>query len=196
MQQVNRSWSSVFGAAALLAGWFGSNHSMAAVEAAAPADTVSSEWQHRKLTFSYFGFTTLYTCDGLEDHVKQILLHLGARKDLKVTATGCPGPFNSPSHSAWVNVDFYALAPAGVPGSETVKAHWTPVELTPQRPHFMGGGDCELIQGMKDLITKNFTLRAVEYRTNCVPHEVTLNGFSVKGQALRVFPSVPSAVTG
>ncbi len=30
----------------------------------------------------------------------------------------------------------------------------------PRRPSFMGDGDCELVQEMKDFITKNFTLRA------------------------------------
>jgi len=164
----------------------GSDVSLAAT-ASATADVVSGAWQHRKLTFSYVGFTTAYTCDGLEDHVRQILLNIGARKDLRVTANGCPGPFNSPSHSAFVNVDFYALAPAAdASGSETVKAHWTALELTPQRPNFMGAGDCELIQGMQDLITQNFALRSLEYRTSCFPNEVSLNGFSVKGQALRV----------
>jgi hypothetical protein len=189
-----RDCLSVVGATAVLAWSCGSSRIAAAETAAAgPADVLSSEWQHRQLTFAYQGFTTAYTCDGLEDHVRQILLYLGARKDLKVIATGCPGPFNSPSHSAFVNVDFYALVPgAGAPASETLKAHWAPIELTPRRPNFMGGGDCELIQGMKDLVTKNFTLRAVEYRTSCFPNQATLNGFSVKGEALRVLPSAPS----
>ncbi len=196
MQHVNRSSLPVCAAVTLLGLSSRAHVGIAATASTvtAAADVVSGEWQHRKLTFSYVGFTTAYTCDGLEDHVRQILLNIGARKDLKVTANGCPGPFNSPSHSAFVNVDFYALAPAvDASGSEMVKAHWTPLELTPQRPNFMGGGDCELIQGMKDLITQNFTLRSVEYRTSCFPHEVTLNGFSVKGQALRALPPV---VTG
>ena len=186
----------VFGALALLA-WSCVPSRVVAAEtaAAAPADVLSSEWQHRQLTFAYSGFTTLYTCDGLEDHVRQILLYLGARKDLKVRATGCPGPFNSPSRTAFVNVDFYALVPAagrpapGSPAAATLNGHWTPLELTPRRPNFMGDGDCELMQGMKDFITKNFTLRAVEYRTSCFPNEVTLDGFSVKGQALRALPN-------
>ena len=186
MKDMNRPLLPLCAALTLFGLSCGSHVSLAATPAAT-ADVVSGEWQHRKLTFSYVGFTTAFTCDGLEDHVRQILLNIGARKDLKVTANGCPGPFNTPSHSAFVNVDFYALVPAAdASGTETVKAHWTPLELTPQRPNFMDGGDCELIQGMQDLITKNFTLRALEYRTNCFPKEVTLNGFSVKGQALRV----------
>ena len=69
-----------------------------------------------------------------------------------------------------------------------VKAHWTALQVSPRRPHFMGGGDCELMQGMKDLITKNFTLRNVEYNTSCFPHDISLAGFELKGQALRAVP--------
>lgn len=164
--------------------------SAAAAAASSPADLVSGAWQHHKVTFNYVGFTSLYTCDGLESRVRQILLHLGARKDAKVTATGCPGPFNTPTHTAWVDVDFYTLAPTAESGaSGTINAHWTALELTPRRPSFMGEGDCELIQGMKGVITQNFSLRDVEYRTDCVPHQVSLDGFAIKAQALRVSPA-------
>jgi hypothetical protein len=162
----------------------------------APSDLVAGAWQHHKVTFSYFGITSLFTCDGLEDHVRQILLHLGARRDAKVRASGCPGPYNTPSHSAWVEADFYTLAPAATKGADTVIARWTPVEVTPRRPDFMGDGDCELIQDMKDFITKNFTLRGIEYRTNCVPHELWMDSYAVKGQALRAVPLKSSAMKG
>jgi hypothetical protein len=160
----------------------------------APADVVTGVWQHHKATFSYFGITSLFTCDGLEDQVRQILVHLGARRDAKVRASGCPGPYNAPSHSAWVDADFYALAPAAdAKRADTVKANWTPLEVTARRPYFMGDGDCELIQAMKDLIIKNFALRDVEYRTNCVPHEQWMDSFAIRGQALKAVPSKSNA---
>jgi hypothetical protein len=173
-------WMSLGGTAALLGGLaFGTPSDTA------PTDVVSGHWQHHKVKFNYTGFTTLYTCDGLESHVRLILLYLGARKDIHVTAAGCPGPYNTPSHTAWVDTDFYALAPAVDAGeSDRMQAHWTDLSVTPVRPSFMGNGDCELIQEMKALITENFTLRNLDYRTDCVPHEITLNGFSVTGQAL------------
>jgi hypothetical protein len=165
--------------------------------ATAPTDFVTGTWQHHKATFSYYGITSLFTCDGLEDHVRQILLHLGARRDAKVRASGCPGPYNTPSHNAWVDTDFYVLAPAAdAAGSDTVKARWTALEVTPRHPDFMGDGDCELIQEMKDFITKNFSLRDVEYRTDCVPHEQSLDSFAIKGQALRAVPSKSNASIG
>jgi hypothetical protein len=138
------------------------------------------------VTFPYFGITSLYTCVGLEDRVRRLLLHLGARKDSKVLAQGCPGPSNGPAHSAFVTADFYALVPADdAAGSETITAHWTALNVTPQHPGFMGAGDCELIQQMKDVITKNFSLRDVNYQANCFPREVTPDGFTVTGQVLR-----------
>ncbi len=60
----------------------------------------------------------------------------------------------------------------------------------------MGQGDCELIQGMKNLITQNFSLRDVEYRTSCFPHDLATDGFAVKGQALRVLPPPSGAAIG
>jgi hypothetical protein len=184
MRYVNRAWMYVCGAAAVVGGLAGM-----AVADTLPADVVSSQWQHHKVKFNYVGFTTAYTCDGLESHVRQILGHLGARKDITVSAAGCPGPFDTPSHTAWVTAEFYTLAPVvGANEPDNVHGHWTALSVTPLRPSFMGGGDCELIQEMKPLITENFTLRNVEYRTDCYPHEITLNGFSVTGQALRPLP--------
>jgi hypothetical protein len=191
---------SVRGAAAVLGGlWFGLPLSCAAIETAAapPGDIVSGTWQHHQARFSYFGFTSLYTCDGLEGHVRQILLHIGARRDTKVYASGCPGPYDTPSHSAWVDADFYALAPAAdADGPDTVKGRWTPLELRPRHPDFMGDGDCELIQGLKDLIIQSFSLRGIEYRADCVPNEFWMDTYAVKGRALRALPLKSNVAKG
>ncbi|MDE2219433.1 MAG: hypothetical protein KGJ52_03555, partial [Gammaproteobacteria bacterium] len=60
----------------------------AALEGTEPA-TAPAQWHKQTLKFDYTGFTTLYTCDGLEGKVRQILLTFGARDDAKVHATGC-----------------------------------------------------------------------------------------------------------
>ena len=191
MRHVNRSWTFLWGAAAILGGL------TSGAADTPPADAVTSAWQHHKVKFNYTGFTSLYTCDGLEDHVRQILLHIGARKDIDVRAIGCPGPINSPSRTAWVDADFYTLAPAAdASASDTVQGHWTRLEVTPTRPNFMGGGDCELIEQMKDLITQNFSLRNIEYRTDCFAHQIVLDGFAVKGEALRALPMNAHPVRG
>jgi hypothetical protein len=155
---------------------------------AAPAEAsgpiVTGEWQHHHVNFSYYGITTLYSCDGLEETVRSLLLHLGARKDAKVSAQGCPNGPSVPGRNAIVDVDFYTLSPSS-DANDTVQAQWMPVLVNATHPSFMGHGDCELIAEMKDLISKNFSLREVSYRTDCVPHEVNIDDFTVKAQALK-----------
>jgi len=63
------------------------------------------------------------------------------------------------------------------------------VVVSPTHPYFMGNGDCELIEQMKDLISKNFSLRDLSYRTDCIPHEVNIDDFSIKAQALKALPA-------
>src|ERR1700681_887790 len=48
-------------------------------------------WAQKEFNFTYQGFTTKYSCDGLADKVREILLTFGARKDLKVNRWGCTG---------------------------------------------------------------------------------------------------------
>ena len=181
-----------------LSGWAGLAAAAPAEAPVAPADVVPGIWQHHKVTVSYFGITAAYSCDALEDHVRSILLHLGARNDAKVNANGCPGGPDRPSRNAWIETDFYTLVPADTASAASaaaVKAHWAAREITPRQPYFMGDGDCELIEQMKDLISKNFSLRDVQFQTECVPHEIMVNGFSIKGQAL-IAVAPPGGVKG
>ncbi len=157
-----------------------------AAEPAAPANspTVSAVWQHHTVGFNYYGITALYSCDGLESNVRALLLHLGARKDAKVSARGCPNGSSAPSPNAILATDFYTLAPTE-DAREAVQARWEHVEVSPTHPYFMGRGDCELIDEMKDLILKNFTLRDVRYRADCTPHQVNIDDFTIKTEALK-----------
>ena len=169
-----------------------------AAEPAVPdSQVVAGVWQAHKVRVSYFGITSQFTCSGLEDHVREILVHLGARKDAKVRAAGCPGGPNQPSPTAWIDAEFSTVAPAGDPQArDAVKAYWTTREIGPRRPFFMGEGDCELVDQLQKTIRDNFALRDVEYRTNCVPHELSLNGFQVKVQALMPVPEPKGAFVG
>ena len=156
-----------------------------AATAAAPADTMA-QWHAQKLKFDYNGFTALYTCDGLEGKVKQILLTFGARKDLHVRATGCNDGSSRPSKFAWVTAEFSALTPAPDPAAvDAVKAGWEKVQLAPNRPNYMGEGECELVEQIRDLLQKGFALRNTEYRTSCVPHQISMADYSVSTEVLK-----------
>ena len=154
---------------------------------------VASTWQHHKVTFPFNGLTSKYNCNGLEDSVRHILMHFGARSDAKVSAGGCGAGTSVPGGRAFIDADFYTLAPAAESGSsDTVAAHWTAKHLDPNHPYFMDYGSCELVQQMQDLITKNFAIQDLQYRTDCFPHDINLHGFSVKGMALTAISTAKS----
>ena len=71
----------------------------------------AATWQAHHATLIYEPYTSQYTCDGLRSKVREIFLFLGARKDLKIVASGC-GPSEFPMGAASVNVDFSTLAAA------------------------------------------------------------------------------------
>jgi len=165
-----------------------------------PADgpVVAGTWEHRHANFRYDGITSLYSCSGLESNIRALLQHMGARKDLTVRAYGCPGGYDAPGRTALVDVDFYSLAPsADANAANNVQARWTPVTVSAYHPNFIGQGDCELIHEMKDILSKNFSLRDLNYRTDCTPYEVNINDFSVEAEILKPLPaSVASAAQG
>jgi hypothetical protein len=149
---------------------------------------VTATWQHHHVNFNYFGITSLYSCTGLETNVRSLLLHFGARKDAKVSAQGCPQGPDVPGRYAIIDTDFYSLAPSS-DSSDTLRAQWMPVLVNPRQPYFMSGGDCELINEMKDLITKNFSLQDLKYHADCIPYEVNVDDFNVETQALKALPA-------
>lgn len=70
------------------------------------------QWQQHDITFTYSGFTSKYSCDGLADKVKLLLKAVGARPDARVTSYGCSEPFGRPTEFPRVRLQFATLAPA------------------------------------------------------------------------------------
>jgi hypothetical protein len=159
-------------------------------DGAAGGPVVAGTWEHRHASFHYDGITSLYSCSGLESNIRALLQHMGARKDLTVRAYGCPGGYDAPGRTAIVDVDFYSLVPsADAKAANSVQARWTPVTVSANHPNFIGQGDCELIHEMKDILLKNFSLRDLNYRTDCLPYQVNINDFSVEAEILEPLPA-------
>jgi hypothetical protein len=195
MQCSKRVWTSAAVAAFLAFGML--SVVRAADDRFAGGPVVAGTWVHRNAHFTYWGVTALYSCDGLEDNIRALLLHLGARQgDVKVNARGCPHGSSIPGHNAIVDLDFYSLAPSDdANAANTVPARWTPVAVDTHHPYFMGSGDCELVDELKDILSKSFSLRDLSYRTDCVPWQVTLDSFSVKAQALKALSATVASTT-
>jgi hypothetical protein len=171
--------------AALAACWLAASL-LAAPPAGADSPDTPALWQHHEIKFTYIGLSTSYSCDGLQQNIRALLLHFGARKDLKVSASGCPS-LTDISRRAFVDADFYALAPAAHGAdSSTLAATWSEFEVSPRHPSFMDSGDCELVEQLKDSLLNTFSLRDVDYRTDCFPYEVNLHSFQIKGWVLKL----------
>jgi hypothetical protein len=142
-------------------------------------ESAQAVWTPRELTFVYQGFTSHFSCDGLRDEVRAILLELGARKDLTVTEASCSG---LPA----VSIKMHVLTPAaqGQPPA-SVAAHWREVNLLAHQLPRESTGRCDLYEEIKKKILPLFTVRNLDYAATCVPHQVNLaSDMRFKGEVL------------
>ena len=144
---------------------------------AAAEDSVAAVWAPKEVQFVYQGFTTHYSCDGLQDKIRDMLEKLGAR-DLKVRQFACVRP-SGPTLFPGVRVTMQVLVPAADKdkdkgGGPPVQAQWKSVELMPENASYNEQGNCELIEQFKETFLPLFTTRNVKYASTCVPHQITL----------------------
>jgi hypothetical protein len=156
----------------------------------------SAVWTEKELTFVYQGFTTRYSCDGLRDKVRTVLLDLGAeKKSLKVMEMGCSSSAGRPDPFPGVRVKMRVLQPAGSPDAAKaadptpVAAHWQPVDLKLRDNFTTDSGECELVEQIRQKIVPAFAARNVDLQTTCIPHQAT-----VARPILKLDVLVPDAV--
>jgi len=151
-------------------------------EAATADAPTQAVWKAKEFNLTYMGFTTKYSCEGLRDKVKTILLTLGARKDdLHVVETGCIEPFR-PSPLPGVRVKMSVLEPVsdqggaantGAGSDAVVTAHWKPVQLKLDADSVTEAGECELVEQVKRQVLPLFATRDVKFSfVDCVPHHL------------------------
>ena len=184
-----------FAAAAIVSfgAWVGVPSLAAAADAGAPAAESAAQpefavWTPKEAEFTYMGFTTHYTCDGLRDAVRDMLLQLGARKsDLKVTEQPCSGQPDRPNPFPGVRIKMSVLQPAPAQiGSDTqvVEAHWKPVKLPYRETGINAAGQCELLEQFNQKIMPLFTTRNVDLHATCVPHQLEPLGTKLQAEVL------------
>ena len=78
-------------------------------------------WQKHEYSFAYMGFTSTYSCDGLADTLKRLLLASGARADAKAEPGACASPYGRPDRFARATLVFYTLVPAGTAGNSCAR---------------------------------------------------------------------------
>jgi hypothetical protein len=162
------------------------------VPAAAGSGEEVAGWVQREVNFRYVGFTTKYSCDGLRDRMRRILLQLGARDDLRMTGYGCVG-VNSPETTPGVRIVMHVLQPASATAGQTVAAHWKPVDLLADRDLLDAARDCELISQLNRDVLKVFAVRHVDYSAACSVHTPLIGGTRLKVDVLVADAATPPA---
>ena len=191
--------SLIWGATAALLGVFILDHPVPAADQAsqaAPAAALSpAVWTAKELRFSFIGFTAHYSCDGLRDRMKHLLLKLGAREDLDVQPAACPSGYGRPDFFPTVTIKMHVLAPAdasnALPGVPIIPAQWKSVDVPSQGDLVKAAGDCELIEEFKHSVLPLFTTRNVQYRSTCVPNQLTPGGTWLVAEVLVTNQTAP-----
>ena len=159
---------------------------------ASAQDAALAAWKRHQVEFTYMGFTTLYTCDGVKGKVRSLLRHLGAREDMKVTTSSCEFQPGDIARMPRVRLDFHAPAlrasgdrDAGLP----VPAEWKTIVIKRDQPRQLGIGDCELVEQFRDHVLPAFMTRNVTGHVSCVPHQLSGSRFDLRLQSLVALPS-------
>lgn len=166
-------------------------------------DPVAAVWKEQRLDFSYMGRTARYSCEGLRDKMRSLLLDLGARRDLKVSLWGCDesaplrhgylGPRLSIVFSSPALPD--AAAKPLRPGDlSAVQARYESFTLTSDAFRNYGVGDCELVEEFARQILPKFATKDVKQDITCVPYQASGSRFFVRGEILRA-RAIPKAAS-
>jgi len=147
-------------------------------------------WQSHKYTFQFLGFTTTYSCDGLADKLKIVLLAAGARADVKSVPGACASGFGRPDKFARADLTFYTLTPAdsGASAGAGVQGAWRPVTFAARQPQQLALGDCELMEQFRQQVLPMFSTRNVVSNTTCIPHQESGSNIDLKFDAFAAVP--------
>lgn len=153
---------------------------------------VAAAWKRHEIEFTYMGFTTRYSCEGLRSKLRLLLQASGARPDFAVTTRSCASWPGEMAEFPRVQVVFHVpeIPRAGdrVAGEPT-PARWQKVDLRRHQPTDLEIGDCELIEQFRDRVLGAFTTRNVVSDINCIPHQLAGSSFRLEYEVLVGLPS-------
>ncbi len=156
-------------------------------------------WKEQHLDFAYIGRTARYSCQGLRDKMRSLLLDLGARRDLQVSLYACDeseslrrgylGPRLSLVFSTPALPDASAK-PLHAGDLIPVNARYEPFTLTSDAFRNYGVGDCELVEEFARDILPHLSTRNVKQDITCIPYQASGSRYFIRGEILRA-PRIP-----
>ena len=173
----------------------------AAPQPAAPfpvtGNPVAAVWKERHVEFFYMGRTARYSCEGLRDKVRAMLLDMGARRDPTIVALGCEDDARARVSAAGPHLSITFSAPAlPDPAAKPVRAgdlaatdaRFVAFSITTDAFRNMGIGDCELVEQFARQILPKLVTRNVRQDITCVPNELSGSHYMLRGEVLRPLP--------
>jgi hypothetical protein len=159
---------------------------------------ISAVWKEQHLRFVYMGRTSRYSCDGLRDKVRAMLLDLGVRRDLTITVLGCEDSAArslraSPGPSLAIVFSSPALAdattkPQHVGDLSAVDARFEAFSITSDAFRNMDIADCELVEEFAHRVLPKLAVRNLKQDISCVPFQESGGRFLLRGEVLRSVP--------
>jgi hypothetical protein len=172
---------------------------LASAAAAEAGGAIAAVWKEQHIIFSYLGRTARYSCQGLRDKVGAMLIELGVRRDLQITALGCEGAAAGMQGAALgpsLGLVFSAPAlpdaaakPLHAGDLAAVDARFEAFTLTHDAFRNMDIADCELVEQFAQQILPKLAARHVTQDITCVPLQRSGGRFLVRGEILMPLPS-------
>jgi len=165
-----------------------------AASADQPSANEPGTWQKHEYSFAYMGFTSTYSCDGLADKLKLLLISAGARPDVKSRPSVCARGFGAPDKFARADLTFYTLVP-GAPdiasGAKPVEGLWRTVGIAAHSPWDLRTGDCELVEQFRHSVLPMFSTRNVDDHTTCIPYQESGSVIGLRFESFAALPGKP-----
>jgi hypothetical protein len=159
-------------------------------EAAADPAVVEAVWKPQRINFVYRGYSTLYSCSGLQHKLKKILATVGARDHLELRAYSCDDAMSiarfqialaSPVEATPENVQELSTYDARdellarVRGERLASAEdlprfpavWKTISFSRSREMRLEPGDCELVQQLRRHVLPRMSVQIVSDRVQC-----------------------------
>jgi hypothetical protein len=164
-------------------------------------------WKEQHVEFVYLGRTSWYSCDGLRNKVRAMLLDLGARRDLQIVPLGCGDYGRAHVRSPPLRLKIVFSSPAlpdvaARPLHEgdlaATDARFEEFTITSDTFRNMGVGDCELVQEFSHQLLTKLVARDVRQDIRCIPDQPSGSRsagarwagprFFVRGEVLKTLP--------
>jgi hypothetical protein len=165
--------------------------SVAHAQSLPDAPVVEAVWKPQRINFVYHGYSTLYSCSGLQEKLEKILTTVGARDDsVELRAYSCDDQLStarfeialaSPVEATPENVEALTSYDsrdelvarvrserlASAEDLERFPAVWKTISFARSREMKLDPGDCELVLQLRRQILQRMSVQIVNDRVQC-----------------------------